>query len=263
MNRFAFQFLAGLAASLLVFGNVSAAAQTKIEQVAFEAPDGNLVTGFVYQDINTQEGAPLAILMHGMGGTSLSWLANDQAFYVDNVTRDLIAQGYRVAALDARSHGVRRDELSPLERLQRVRAGEAAPYLAMINGTVQDYSVLLDNLNERFGKPDHLVVIGYSMGAQTAVLFAAQNQDVSHIVTMVPPGASSAPSVSPVNHAGKVYAEWLLITASRDQFSTAAENTALLIAAGRGVTHLEFDSGHRLPSDYTAAVADWIAAIGQ
>ena len=263
MNNIVLKMLSSLAAALMCFTGMSASAQTRIEQLALEAPDGDRITGFVYENVGAEKNAPIAILMHGLGGTSLAWLAHDHAFYVDDVARDLIEQGYRVVAIDARSHGARKDEMSPLDRLKGARSGETGPYLAMINGTLSDHAFFLDHLYARYGEPDRVIAVGYSMGAQMAVLFAAQDKRVSHIVTMVPPAVENVPSVAPVNHASQVNAQWLLITASEDQFSTGEQNAALVAAAGANVTRVEFESGHRLPPEYPDAVSNWVEAIAE
>lgn len=263
MNSFVLKLLSILTAAVMCGTGISASAQTRIEQIALEAPDGDRITGFVYENVGADKNAPIAILMHGLGGTSLAWLAHDHAFYVDDVARDLIERGYRVVAIDARSHGARKDEMSPLERLKQARLGKAGPYLAMINGTLSDYTFFLDHLYARYGEPKRVMAVGYSMGAQMAVLFAAKDTRVSHIVTMVPPAADSVPSAAPVNHASDVNAKWLLITASKDQFSTEEQNSALAAATGGNATRVEFQSGHRLPPEYTEAVSNWVGAIGE
>ena len=248
-------------AVILFLSSGNAQAQTNVQQIVLEANDGNRITGFVHQNIKTAKDAPLAILMHGMTGSSLTWLAYDHGTYGDIITRDLIARGYRVVALEARSHGARKDNMKPLERLKLARSGDTKPYLAMINGTVDDYEVLLTKVRNQFGEPRHILVMGYSMGAQMSVLFAAKHDEVSHIVTMVPPAVGSVPEVAPKNHAQKVTADWLLITAKQDQFSTKADNDALLAAAKKPLDHVEFDSKHRLPPAYTTAVINWVGKI--
>lgn len=249
------------AVAAMILGSASVSAQTNIQQLALEAPDGNRITGFIYQNIKTEKDAPLAILMHGMTGSSLGWLAHDHGAYTDLITKDLVEKGYRVVALDARSHGARKDDMKPLERLKNLRSGKPEPYLAMIKGTLNDYDVLLAKVKSKFGPPKHILAAGYSMGAQMAVLFAAKHKEVTHIVTMVPPAAQSAKVVAPINHASKVRAQWLLITASKDQFSSKADNDALEKAGGEKLTRVEFDSKHRLPRGYVDAVIDWIATI--
>lgn len=244
-----------------LFGNTAGFAQTRVKQLALEAPDRNRITGFILQDANAAKDAPLAILMHGMTGSSLQWLVKDNATGGDDVSGDLVKRGYRVVALDARSHGVRTDNMPPIQRLEKLRAGQPEAYLAMINGTLGDYDVLLADVKRQFGQPKSILVIGFSMGAQMAVLFAAKHGEVRHIVTMVPPAATDAPSVAPVTHAHKVQANWLLLTASRDQFSTRADSDALVKAAGDKMHRVEYDSPHMLPQSYVDKVIDWIANI--
>ncbi len=250
-------------AAAMLLSNGNALAQASIQPIALDANDGNRITGFIYQSVGTakKKDAPLAIMMHGMTGSSLTWLASDNSTFGDVLAKDLIAKGYRVVALDARSHGARKDDMKPLARLELARSGNAKPYLAMINGSLNDYDVLLANVKSQFGQPQHILAMGYSMGAQMAVLFAAKHEEVSHIVTMVPPAAKSVPVVAPINHAQKVQAHWLLITASQDQSSTKADNDALVANAGGKLDRVEFDSGHRLPRSYTAAVIEWVGLI--
>ncbi len=242
-------------------GNTAAFAHTRIKPLALEAHDGNRITGFIMQDANAAKDAPLAILMHGMTGSSLQWLAQDNATAGDDVSGDLVKRGYRVVALDARSHGVRKDNMPPIQRLEKLRAGQSQAYLAMINGTLSDYDVLLEEVKRQFGQPKRILVMGYSMGAQMAVLFAAKHGEVGHIVTLVPPAVTDVPSVAPVTHAHKVQANWLLLTASRDQFSTRADSDALVKAAGDKMHRVEYDSPHMLPQSYVDKVIDWIANI--
>ncbi len=245
----------------IFFGNTAGFAHTRIQQLALEAGDGGRITGFVMQDASAAKDAPLAILMHGMTGSSLQWLVEDNATGGDDISADLVARGYRVVGLDARSHGGRKDEMLPIERVENLRAGKSEAYLAMINGTLNDYDVLLEDVKRRFGQPKHILVLGYSMGAQMSVLFAAKHEEVSHIITLVPPAVKDAPSVSPVNHAHKVQADWLLLTASQDQYSSKADNDALAKAAGGNVDRIEFDSPHMLPRDYVHSVISWVANI--
>lgn len=255
--------MVALAAVTIFFGNTASLAQnnTRSQQLSLDASDGSRITGFVMEDKSAAKDAPLAILMHAMTGSSLHWLVNDNSSGGDELSRDLVARGYRVVGLDARSHGGRKDEMPPIERLENLRAGKSEPYLAMINGTMGDYEVLLEDVKRRWGQPRHILVMGYSMGAQMSVLFAAKHEEVSHIITMVPPAAKDAPSVSPVNHAHKVQADWLLLTARQDEYASKADNDALANAVGGKVDRVEFDSPHMLPRDYVHSVISWVANI--
>lgn len=254
-------WMAAIATITIFLGSAPGFAQTRAQQLALEAGDGSRITGFLLQDASTAKDAPLAILMHGMGGSSLHWLADDNFTGGDDVSSDLVARGYRVVGLDARAHGGRKDEMLPIARVENLRAGKSEAYLAMINGTLDDYDVLLEDVKRRFGQPRQILVMGYSMGAQMSVLFAAKHEEVSHIITLVPPAVKDAPSVAPVNHAHKVQADWLLLTASQDEYSSKADNDALVSAAGGNLDRIEFDSPHLLPIDYVHSVISWVANI--
>ncbi len=255
-------FCMAVVAPIAIFlGSTPGLAQTRAQQLALDAGDGSRITGFVMQDASAAKDAPLAILMHGMTGSSLQWLVRDNSTGGDEISADLVARGYRVVGLDARAHGGRRDEMLPIQRLENLRAGKSEAYLGMINDTLSDYDVLLEDVKRRFGQPRQILVMGYSMGAQMSVLFAAKHEEVSHIITLVPPAVKDAPSVAPIKHAQKVKADWLLLTASQDQYSSKADNDALANAAGGNVDRIEFDSPHMLPRDYVHSVISWVANI--
>ncbi len=237
-------------------------AQTHVQQLALEGHDGDRITGFIYQHANTKKDAPIALLMHGLMGSSLHWLAEGNMSYGDDLTDMLISKGYRVLALDARAHGARKKGQKPYERVKGARAGNPEAYIEMIENTVQDYNTVLERmLTRNFKETSHVLAVGYSMGAQMGVLLSAKNDKVTHLVTMVPPAVKNVPAVSPGNFADKVSVPWLLITASDDQFSKPEDNQHLVDVAGKSLTNIELKSGHALPKKYLAEVANWVEAI--
>lgn len=233
-------------------------AQTFVQQLGYDAPDGSRITGFVYQSANTAKDAPVAILMHGLMGSSLSWLAADNFSNGDDVTAMLLARGYRIMALDARVHGARSEERKPVALVKDARKGDTAAYRKMINDTVGDYKFLLDRLIKNFKDSGHVLVVGYSMGAQMGTLLAAQDDRVTHLATMVPPAVRNVPEVSPIKFAPDVQVPWLLLTATKDEFSTPEQNAELIASAGKTPTNVSFDSGHVLPQSYVAAIESWL-----
>lgn len=241
-----------------LFTSLSAYADTYVQQFAYEGHDGNRITGFIYQKADTKKDAPLAILMHGLTGSSLYWLAAHNMTYGAELTDMLLQKGYRIIALDARSHGARKDDMKPMIRVKAARKGKSAPYQAMIKNTVLDYNFIVNKVKKNFTDPKHILVLGYSMGAQMGVLFTAQNEDVAYLATMIPPAVNNVPEVAPVNHATNVKVPWLLMTANKDQFSTKKQNDALAAAAAGPITHIKFDSGHGLPKDYLSTIDTWM-----
>lgn len=251
-------FIAFLA---ITTASTASLAGTYVQQLGYDAPDGNRITGFVYQSTETKKDAPLAVLMHGLMGSSLYWLAEDNLMYGDAVTAELLARGYRVLALDARAHGARIVDEKPIEYVKAARQGDSAAYQAMIRGTVADYRFLLDKMLKTFGETEHVLAVGYSMGAQMATLLAAEDKRVTHLVTMVPPAVRNVPEVSPIRFAPDVTIPWLLITAERDEYSTEKQNAELIDAAGRRPENRSYDSRHMLPGDYVGAIESWLDAM--
>jgi len=238
--------------------NATGFAQTFVQQLGYDAPDGDRITGFVYQSAKTKKDAPLAVLMHGLMGSSLYWLAEDNLMYGDDVTAELLARGYRVLALDARDHGARKRDKKPIEYVKDAHKGDSGAYQAMIKNTVDDYGFLLDRFLKRFKKTDRVLVVGYSMGAQMGTLLAAKDKRVTHLVTMVPPAVRNVPEVSPIKYAPQVEIPWLLLTAEKDEYSSKKQNQELISAAGQTLTNVSFDSKHVLPATYVKEVKNWL-----
>ena len=233
-------------------------AGTYVQQLGYDAPDGNRITGFIYQSEETPKDAPLAVLMHGLMGSSLYWLAEGNGMSGDDVSAKLIERGYRVLALDARSHGARIVDVKPIEHVVKARKGDSAAYEAMILETVDDYGFILNRVMKNYPDTRRVVVVGYSMGAQMGTLLAAQDDRVTHLVTMVPPAVRNVPAVSPYTFAPKVTVPWLLLMAEKDQYSTPKQNAELVAAAGRSPDIHFFDSKHVLPESYVSMVESWL-----
>ena len=229
-----------LFALAIATSSIQIQAQTFVQQLGYDALDGDRITGFVYQTRDTAKDAPLAVLMHGLTGSSLYWLAADNFAHGDDVTAMLLARGYRVVALDARGHGARRGSKKPMELVQAARKGDSAAYQKMITETVGDYKFLLDKVINNFENTKQILVVGYSMGAQMGTLLTAQDKRVTHLATMVPPAVRNVPEVSPVTFAPDVQVPWLLMTAGRDQFSTPEQNAELAAVAGQKPTTVTF-----------------------
>lgn len=235
-----------------------ATAHTRILQLAYPAEDGEPVTGFLYRDADTADDAPVALLMHGLTGSTLHWLASDNRSHGDELARMLLERGYRVAALDARAHGARPEGQAPMARVMAAREGRPQAYRQMIQTTIGDYRQLLDRLDEEAGKTTDVLVVGYSMGGQMAAILAAQDPRVTHVVTLVPPAVQNVPDVAPLAAAPQIDRPWLLLTASEDVFSTPEQNDQLAAAGGRRVTRVEFESGHGLPDTYVGVIEAWL-----
>lgn len=259
MTKFYMKLLAVFVAAIL--GANASFANTRVDPVILEAVDGERIIGFTYISRHTKEDAPIAVLMHPMAASNLYWLAGDNPMSGDDLTADLLARGYRIVALDARGHGSRTGDKSPMAFLQNAREGDGKAYRAMITGTIEDYKLLLDTMLEKHPEAKGVLAMGYSMGAQMATLFAAQDKRVTHLVTMVPPAVTNVPELAPIKFAPSVTIPWLLLTADKDQFATKEQNTALANAAGTTPEVRTFDSKHLLPGDYVNSVSNWLNGL--
>ncbi|MFY0568651.1 alpha/beta fold hydrolase [Archangium lansingense] len=121
----------------------------------------------------------------------------------------------------------------------------------MIADTVWDAHALLTSVLAA-RKPPRVLVAGYSMGAQVALLLAASEPRITHLVTMVPPHIDpSLGEIAPARHMERVRQDWLLLTANQDDFAPVADSRALFdTSPSRRKTHKTFDSGHALPREY-------------
>lgn len=228
----------------------------------WESPvDKKPITGFIMQDESVKEDAPVAFLLHGMNTHSFHWIADGGPTYGGKVTQMLLNKGYRVIALDARAHGHRKYNDSAETRLTKAKFGFKSGYYDMIQNTVKDYEFALKKVKDKFKQTSHMVAIGYSMGAQMAIMFSAQNPEVNHLITMVPPHTGGMKDVSPVEFAPKVKANWLLFLAKEDEYNDTDENEEIAMAIKSKLTRIDYDSGHILPQGYIDHIEKWIDSI--
>ena len=246
--------------ALLLASSVNA--EVRSMSLNWESPiDKRPITGFLMQGDSLPADAPVAILLHAMNTDLYHWIADGVPTYGGKITQLLLDKGYRVVALDARAHGHRKYGLSAEERMNSANNGDQDAYYEMIQNTVKDYEFVLRKINRNFSKAKHTLAVGYSMGGQMAIMLAAQNPQIDHLITMVPPHAGNVKDVSPVLFAPKVNAKWLLFLANKDEYSTPEENKEIAAVAKGDVTLIKYDSGHVLPPSYIDEVTNWVNVI--
>jgi dienelactone hydrolase len=233
--------------------------------------DGELVEGrIVYPQDPAVATAPvpLVLALHALGRTHWRWWQGEFRGRptLENTHRLAalaLASGHAVLAIDARGHGARKTEGAlPSELLRRLHWwGEREPYERMLVDTVRDWRVLLDwAVQQPAIDARRIGAMGYSMGAQAALLLAAADERVAAVAAVVPPALDAKVAlVAPVLAVPRLQARrvWLL-TADDDEYAPAAANAALFDAlpvADR--RHLRFAGGHVLPDGYVPALAGW------
>lgn len=217
---------------------------------------------------------PMLIALHAMGRTHWRWwLAEFKGRPTRENTHQVTALalqlGYAVVALDARRHGDRKgSEPWSRERMQDLHIwGRREPYERMIVDTVKDHRVLLDWVVQQPQlDATRIGAVGYSMGAQAALLLAGTDARVGAVAAMVPPHLDDkVAAVAPMNVAARLQATrvWLL-TADDDEYASPRDNRELFNALpGPDKRHLRFPGGHVLPESYVEQLRPWLEATGK
>lgn len=243
------------------------------QALRFKSFDGAPVNGrLVYPSDPAQASRPfpLLIALHAMGRSHKRWWQPDidgrpTREQTHRITELALAQGYAVLALDARLHGERKDPQQDLRRLIRDLHlwGAREPYERMIVDTVRDYRHALDALQ---GLPQldarRVAVVGYSMGAQMALLLGGADARVQAVAALVPPHLDDKVAVVAPRSLlpGLVNKRVWLFSASDDEYASEAQSRALFDAIpSTDKQHLHFEGGHLLPARYVDALRPWFA----
>lgn len=238
-----------------------------IESFSFKSFDGEVVNGQIGYPNAKQDKYPVLIALHAMGRSFPRWWnaeinGRPTITKSNEITTIANEKGFAVIAADARFHGSRKSKELPLSKIiTDLRAGDRAAYDKMITNTVKDYKLLLNWIAEQpqfEGMP--VYTVGYSMGAQMALLLSAADDRISNVVSIVPPNVETTNAiVSPAKAApflqGK---DVLLITANKDEYSTDSEFANLFDAiSSNSKIRVVHDSGHILPAEYTEVLDFW------
>lgn len=234
---------------------------------SYKSFDGAVVNGQISYPSIEQETYPVLIGISAMGRGYQRWWTDaykgrPTVTRVNEIGRSATEKGYVVIAIDARYHGTRKDPNKPLSSIMNNLHffGDKSDYEAMIRNTVLDYRVLIDwvrtqkELNE-----NNLNLVGYSMGAQVALLIGGLDAQIKRIFAVVPPYLDDkTAAVAPKNLAPLIVdPEVLLITASDDEYASQEENKSLYSAiASKKKEHLTFTGSHILPGNYVDSLVD-------
>jgi dienelactone hydrolase len=235
--------------------------------------DGELLHGrIVYpaDPAQAREPFPVLIGMHAMARSHWRWWQPDlkgrpTIEQTHRITQMALQRGYAVVAIDARGHGERRhlgqQHMARTAMRELHWLGRRQAYERMIIDTVRDHRVLLDWL---VAQPQldarRIRAVGYSMGAQGALLLAGLDERVQAVAAMVPPHlGDNVAAVAPIHFVAGLQGKrvWLL-TGDEDDKASPAQNQALFDALpGPDKQHLRFASGHLLPGDYVEKLQGW------
>lgn len=223
-------------------------------EFSFVSDDGQIVNGVIANHSNQPENHKLALLMHPMGSDQYFWWNEGSSpLPVFKLVKNLRSQGYTVITIDARLHGKRsRENFGARELLKNAHSNSPRIYIETITGSVRDYRTILNWAKNEY-QPVETLVMGYSMGAQMAILLAGFEPSINKVISMVPPYVASETSpVAPRNHAERIdAADLLFLAGNKDPYSTSqqTEQTFKRIASKNKQLNW-FDSGHMLPEEF-------------
>tara|TARA_B100001250_G_scaffold356189_1_gene331097 strand:- start:593 stop:1225 length:633 start_codon:yes stop_codon:yes gene_type:complete len=177
--------------------------------------------------------------------------------------------GYAVIAIDARYHGTRKDPDRSLRSIMNDLNffGSKDTYESMIKDTVLDYRVLIDWINQQqIFYNQRIVMGGYSMGGQVALIAASTDHRIDRVLSIVPPHLDDKVAlVAPKNFVSLLEGrEVLLVTANDDENATKKENQILFDSINTSEKlHITFEGDHILPDNYVSSLEDWLTLIDE
>ena len=205
-------------------------------RVEFNGIEGDRVPGHLYLPKKIRGRVPAVLVQHGVGDKK-------RVTYIVECCRMLTARGIIALAIDAPERG---------ERKRPGKDGPAIWNLPAVRRWFQqhcgDYSRALDYLESR---PDvdarRLGYVGFSWGAITGVTFAAHDDRVRAMTSVVGGGVLSllGKKLDPVSNVGRITPRPLLfINASKDQVVLRPFAIALHKAAGPHAIVKWYDTDH-------------------
>lgn len=211
---------------------------------------------------------PLLIGLHALGRSHYRWWQGEYKGGATHenthrITELALQRGYAVLAVDARNHGVRKDpERSVLQIMSGLHLwGQRAPYEQMIVDTVRDYRLLLDWAQTQPQlDSSHVHVVGYSMGAQMALLLGGMDERIGAVLAIVPPHVDDKVAIAAPRNAlaGLTGKKVWLVSADDDEYTSQAQSLSFFDALPTvEKRHIRYPGGHLLPAGYPEALREW------
>ncbi len=237
----------------------------KRAEIRFTSDDGSSVNGLIaFPKGGETSSNKLALALHPMGLGQKFWWSDDSPLSSQKMTDQLRNQGFVVISLDARMHGERgRKGFGPRELIKRAHSAEPRVYIDTIIGSVRDYRLILNWARKEFS-PEHVLAMGYSMGAQMSLLLASYEPSINSVVAMVPPYVGSPTSpVAPRIHVKRISdARVLWLAGSQDPHSNKDQTQMTFDQISSTDKELVwFDAGHRLPLDYLDTASSFFDSL--
>jgi dienelactone hydrolase len=235
------------------------------EKVVFNGIRDSRVPGYLGLPKAARGPYPCILLIDGITGSKSRWWEEESWPHGGLATRQLLAAGFAVLALDAQYHGERsaaNDCENPgamyFERKWYSRTRE------MILATTVDHRRAIDYLATR---PEidieRIGLLGHSMGGIVIFGLNASEPRAKASVACVTPlsiwGPKELAVIPPFDFArGVGKRPFLLLMGRSDRYYSAADVVSLMEMIEGAPKKLSFyDSGHRLPKEYVTEAREW------
>jgi dienelactone hydrolase len=257
---------------------------TVFEKVVLDGFDSKIP--FYYYTNKRNKENKYVFLLHGLGDSKEDWVYPSEP-YLDwsrnttSIKDSLLTLGYNILIPDAKYHGERSYELSfrsPQSLPPTISKNESDCELFenLMTSTVKDIRIIMDYIENSNTQTDHsFSVIGYSMGANIAIILSVSDDRISAVVACVPPINHPAKEIesfdwsekviqgqidiTPMKYASLQSSPILLLMGKKDYFYTQEEVTSFFEnVSTKDKELIFFDSGHILPNEYKVDAIKWI-----
>ena len=234
------------------------------EKIVFGGVRDSRVPAYMATPAGGNPPYPCVLLLHGIGDSKEAWFETDSFPSGGVLTERLLGAGFAVFALDSEYHGERaasNDYESPfvftLQRNWLQRARDMIVQSAIESRRAIDYLETREDIDtHRTG------IIGYSMGGLMAFELAAVDPRIRAAVAAVTPILKQDHSALAAHNFAPYVGEtrFLMLMGREDSRNYSVEDARRLhTLIGGPVKELSFyDSGHKLPVDWTRSATEWM-----
>lgn len=234
------------------------------EKIVFRGINDSRVPGYLALPKNENGPFPCILLLHGVGDTKNSWWEENSFNSGGMLTKQLIDSGYAVLALDAEYHGERlinNDFESPDVFI--FQKGWVFRARNMIVQTVVEYRRVMDYLSTRKEiDPNRFGAVGYSMGGMMVFNLASIDSRIKVAVASVTPILKDKYSALAVQNFAPFVSKtsFLMLNGKNDQRNYSIDDAQQLFVMIKSENKdiKFFESGHKLPIEWTKNASDWI-----
>ncbi len=237
------------------------------DKIVFRGSRGDRVPAYLSLPAGDAGPYPVVLLAHGIGGSKRVWWEDDSFESGGIVTKKLLERGFAVMALDSQYCGERTLNNDYEQAMTMTFSGDR-PNRArdMMIQSAMDYRRAIDYLESRSDiDADRVGVLGYSLGGMFTFYLSALDTRVRVGVACATPlqaphGFGLGASVAMENFAGAIdeVAFLMLMGRTDETFTTEQAETVFGLIESPAKRLEFFDSGHRLPADYTDVAVAWI-----